>query len=230
MIKNQPYYFFLAYTALVFALLCPRHSYSDITPAEVSIDDISDRVQQANFLSGAFTQSRTLKGLTRPLISSGKFNFWRSEGLYWGTEKPFFSAATYKSDRVIGWTKQGLASSESVPNQIQKRVGKILLQIISSDVNALTKDFKVISSLRALKNTDNTDNLNPWKIELTPKQAITKKFIHTLTLVGDQFLQEVRIRAANGDETKILFSDTQAADAPNLDQCKLFLSSEKTCQ
>ena len=64
------------------------------------VSDIGRLLSRAPIVCGAFTQTKSLKALTRPLVSSGRVVFVSGKGVLWRVISPFPSQVLVKKKCV----------------------------------------------------------------------------------------------------------------------------------
>lgn len=188
---------------------------------QAQIDQVVKRLSDIAVVQGGFNQQKKLQGLAYPLNAEGQFIFWRGQGLYIATEKPFFSAMTITGGDIINWQKNGtgtIAAEQS--GLIQREVNKTLLAFFSADIALIQQRFI----------TDWVFAQEQWQLTLTPRHELIKKNMRTAVMNGDQFLQKLVVTAANGDETTIEFYSQVESALPTAVQCHWFyLSPQEAC-
>ena len=185
------------------------------------VETLIANLQQQSFLQGSYTQKRTLKGFSKALSSSGQFKFWRNHGLYWQTDKPFFSALTYNDKDILYWSATGELTSQQAPSVTERHINKILLAIFSADIKELEKLFNL-----KINHADD----NSWNIELTPSNPIVSQALVKVTLNGARYLEQANIFSTNGNENTIIFSNIEHTEKPGKEQCKLFFNpAQQSC-
>ncbi|WP_041550798.1 outer membrane lipoprotein carrier protein LolA [Cellvibrio japonicus] len=190
-------------------------------PTQERIDQVVQRLGEIVFIRGDFVQEKTLKGLPYALRAQGTFIFWQNQGLYQATEKPFFNAFTITRDALINWQADGTGSlSREQPAIMQREVNKTLLAFFSADIALIQQRF----------NTEWQFTDNQWHLTLTPRLELIAKNMRSVELAGDHLLQSIRVLAANGDETRIQFSNQQPATEPTAGDCRwFFLPPDTRC-
>jgi outer membrane lipoprotein-sorting protein len=182
------------------------------------IDLVVKRLSKIQVVQGGFNQQKKLQGLAYPLSAQGTFIFWRGNGLYIATEKPFFNALTITGSEIITWQQNGtgtIAAEQS--GLIQREINKTLLAFFSADIALIQQRFMA----------DWVFEQDKWQLTLTPRLDIIKKNMRTAVMNGDQFLQKLVVTAANGDETTIEFNSQVESAVPTSAQCRWFYVQPK---
>jgi outer membrane lipoprotein-sorting protein len=211
---TKPSYF----TAIFSAVLLLLHS--TVTQA-ASSEQIAKIVQQINgihFLQGEFTQEKTLKDIAYPLKAQGHFMFWKGQGLYLATEKPFFNAITITGGGLINWQADGTGTmAQEQASIIQREVNKTLLAFFSADTELIEQRF----------NVEWVFDKNNWQLSLTPKLEMIQKNMRIAIIRGSHYMNELDVIAANGDKTHLVFSAQQESTQPTASDCRWFYINAK---
>ncbi|RKP50708.1 outer membrane lipoprotein carrier protein LolA [Trinickia fusca] len=180
-------------------------------PAANTADDARLVAQITALLAGKpgvraqFRQTQTLAALKAPLVSTGSLVFWRERGVLWRIDTP------YRTTYVIG--DVGVSEIDANGKRVSRaspraggiaQVSRMMRAMLGGDLSALYSQFDVTAS----------GTLRAWRLELAPNQPQLAQAIKSLHLDGDTFLRTLVITAANGDTTRIDFTDSAAFDAP----------------
>jgi hypothetical protein len=185
--------------ALLVMLLCTA------PVAMAAQDDGLSRIQamiaRPAVMCGAFTQRKTLVGIRRPVVSSGRFCVATDHGVLWNTQLPF--AATLRltrseivesqGDRVTSRLSAGDEPSVSV-------ISDLLFAVLAGDLRQLRNTFRVQASADATS----------WRAQLVPKDGGMKRVIGAIALNGAEFVRDITITEASGDQTAIAFTGITA--------------------
>lgn len=188
-------------------------AYAAQADTQAQIDQVVKRLSDIAVVQGGFNQQKKLQGLAYSLNAQGQFIFWRGQGLYIATEKPFFSAMTITGGDIINWQQNGtgtIAAEQS--GLIQREVNKTLLAFFSADIALIQQRFVA----------DWVFAQDQWQLTLTPRLDLIKKNMRSAVMTGDQFLQKLVVTAANGDETTIAFHSQVESALPTSMQCRRF--------
>ncbi len=148
---------------------------------------IAAQLRKVKVLRASFEQTKTIKVLSRPLVSHGTFLFARSVGVYWKTQTPFPAALVLtpkglkEKDPNTGKT---LPSSSS--KTLMKAMSQMFVAILSVDIEKLSKMFVL-----HLKGTPQA-----WTLGLKPKSNGMKRFLRHIVLQGGKTVQLVQIAEA----------------------------------
>ena len=176
-------------------------------------DAISQKLKTNDLVTGQFIQKKALKGFPRPITSTGNFFYWRNQGLYWETNKPFSQGITFMPKDVLHWKNGKQENSKKKTDSTQKHISKILLAIFNGDLTRLERFFK----------TQWESEKTNWKIELTPANNAVKETLQAITLSGNDYIDSLEIINTNGDSTHISFQEVAPLNAPPHEKCAFFL-------
>ena len=190
-----------------------------LADTSAKVDQVVKRLSEIPVVQGGFNQQKKLQGLAYALKAQGSFIFWRGQGLYIATEKPFFSAMTITGSAMINWQPDGSGSiAAEQSGLIQREINKTLLAFFSADIALIQQRF--IDEWIFEK--------DKWQLTLTPRFDLIKKNMRSAIMTGDQFLQKLVVVAANGDETSIEFHSQVESALPTAAQCHWFYLQPQT--
>ncbi len=161
------------------------------------LSKIQERLTNNPIVCAVFSQSKSLRALTRPLLSRGKFVFVAGKGVLWQVREPFPAQVLVKRDALIKWSDDGRPQRVSFgQTPIFKALSNVFLATFSGDINGLRDTFFI-----------KADELSsPWRLTLTPRNQAFAKIITAVRVTGDRFVNELVIEEARGDKTHIKFS------------------------
>lgn len=214
--------FMLTHSLSAFALsenAQPEHTKN----TNKSIDEIFKILSSMENRTGTFIQTKTLTGLSFPIISHGRFAFGKGLGLYNEINKPLFQASSYSSNGIIEWDEKGKQlnkNSKKSNNPAEQYVSDMLLAFFNGDKKHINDIFQI--------ETGQTQN-NIWELILTPNKKAIKEYILRIHLRGENHIQHIAIHAQNGDKTDIRFTDALQADKLS-EYCQYFpKTTHSTC-
>jgi hypothetical protein len=161
--------------------------------ADELLDQIHARLTKAAITRGAFEQTKQLKVLRKPLISTGTFIYDKNRGVAWKTLSPVPSLLLISDTRL--WTAQG---EQPVPAVF----GKVFQAMLGADLAQLATAFDITGSARKTS----------WKVSLVPKDEMLKKVISRMQLSGDQELRVLEIFETNGNSSMLHFQNISHPD------------------
>lgn len=165
-----------------------------------SENELMQTLQQPQNVQGDFTQSRFLKSLTKPIVTSGQFSLVKSKGLLWQMKKPFDTSLRVTSAGIEQWNGSAWNSNQKFGQSDQIR---LFLGLLSGDISALSAQFDASLS----------GSEKQWQLTLTPKTLIMKQIFTQIQLRGDALVKEIELNEKQGDRTLIQFSQLQTNQA-----------------
>lgn len=187
---------------LIFLLAAPS-AQADIA------DEVKSRLSVAEVLRGDFSQVKAIKGLKKPLRSSGNFVLARRRGVLWHTEKPLKSELRVSRDglrqRREGKTVLELKAG-SQPGL--KMLSEVLFSVFSADLAGLRSTFEMSGSTTK----------KGWKVSLTPKPGPAAKAVKRITLEGTSAVQILVLDEAGGDQARVTFAQVREDKALTPDE------------
>ncbi len=177
---------------IVFILILSAFSVFSV---KASPQETLKKVPENNALVTSFTQTRHLKSIPTPLISTGTLKLRPQKGLIWTTVHPF--------PNTFLISKAGLYQIEDGKPQALEKASQnnVIFKTLSA---ILAGDF-----LKGLEGFDVTllpENNSRWHVKLTPQNPQLKSFIKALSIQGHEQVQKVTIYRANGDYDDIVFT------------------------
>jgi hypothetical protein len=157
----------------------------------------------APVLYGHFTQQKSIQGIRKPLVSQGDFLVARGKGVIWRTRKPFAAAAAVTAKGL--WALEG-GDSARAPKRAPLHQGNLgatlgmMERVLSGDPAGLEKNFAVRAS----------GGDSAWTLQLSPKDPAWGRFLRSIDVAGGAHIDSVAYLEANGDRTRISFTEVQA--------------------
>ena len=165
--------------------------------AEDSLSEIGGRLVKHAVICADFTQSKSLRALTRPLVSRGRLVFVTEKGVLWRVREPFPTQVLIKKDALISWDDDGKPQRLGFEkNPIFRSLSRVILAVFSGDTNQLRKSFQV----------ESTVTRSNWRLVLTPLDKSFAAIIARIRASGNRFVDELLIEEGRGDQTVIKFS------------------------
>lgn len=153
-------------------------------------------VANSRMLEGKFTQRRTMRGLARPLESSGEFLLVRDLGLRWHTLAPV--------DDEFVLTRKGIAARDRDGKPASRRrqpplgaATELLFALFSLDLDTLERRFDLYGG----------GDTTGWTIGLRPRDKATARAVREAVVHGDTRVKSIALVNGAGDELLIGFSD-----------------------
>jgi hypothetical protein len=182
-------------------------------------EEVSTRLARQNIVQGQFVQQREVEGLPMPLSSSGRFLFWRGQGIYWSTEQPLRQSLTYRQDKTLLWGPEGEVPRElRSPGDAQFR--RILLNIFSFDRAFLETQFDAHWYVHG----------EAWSLDLLPRKRSVQRALDQITLQGAVYIDQLTMTDAEGRVLRIEFFAIETPSVIDPAECTaLFAYSASEC-
>lgn len=156
--------------------------------------------------AGTFTQKRTFKGMSKPLVSSGDFAYQQHKGLLWRTTAPI-EHELFADQKGVRAT--ALGSTQVLTGKMEEKVTQLIFALLAMDINQLQSDFNLATRWQGAR----------WQLDLTPKSALMAAALTTIVITGSERLEHLQLTTAQGDITDIHFeSDSAPAAVAKLTQ------------
>ncbi|WCP69609.1 outer membrane lipoprotein carrier protein LolA [Vibrio tubiashii] len=180
-------------------LLIALLAVSPFSSATVTdLESLQVQLAQHEIVRGDFTQLRHIEMFEQPLSSQGNFTLSKQQGLLWQQTIPFPVNLVLTEDKLrqtfAGQKPQTVTAKD---NPMAFYFSHVFLAVFHGDTQALQEQFDI-----AFKVTS-----GDWTIKLTPKQAPLNAVFETITLVGNQNIDQLTLKEIRGDKTEILFSN-----------------------
>lgn len=180
---------------------------------EQNLQTITDKLKQDQWATGTFVQTRLLPNQTS-LSSSGQFMYLRPAGIYWETNSPVFLANTFETEKTTQWQSPGHIATQQNSNPAVERTGKLIMQILQGDFETLQKHFQLSSSI---------NENGQWSLVLEPQSSAVKKSLHSISLSGNNNLDQISLNTHTQGSTQITLSTEHTqAELPGKLPCSLF--------
>jgi outer membrane lipoprotein-sorting protein len=170
------------------------------------VSQVAAQLAQARGVRAQFMQTQTLQALQKPLVSSGTLLFVRDQGAIWRIEQPTRMTYVMTDAGVTTLDANDKPMARGARNAAGvAQVSRMMRAMLAGDLSALYSQFSVNAQ----------GNANRWQLKLTPAQPQLAQALRGLDLAGDTYVRSIRIRSANGDETRIDFTGSTRVDAPS---------------
>lgn len=148
-------------------------------------------------LQAQFTQTRTLRALSRPLVSRGRVVVAKGRGILWQVTHPV--ALTY----VV--TPSGLREV-GADGRVRRTEGGPGMAAVGRALSALLEGrWADLGDLATVTASGTPDR---WEVRLTPRAAAAT-FFRGATLQGGRVLERLRLEDASGDRMDLTFTGTR---------------------
>lgn len=164
---------------------------------------LAARLAPKGVLEGRFTQTRTLEGFPKPLISEGRFVFAPGRGVLWSTEKPFPSELVLTREALSATNAFGTEtlSASAVP-QIEA-VGRLVTALVSGRFDVLADSFSMTLE----------GSLERWRAELLPAGGMPSRLFSRILAEGGEHPERITLLTADGQRTCVTLSGQRIIDA-----------------
>lgn len=172
---------------------------SPLVSAQVSdLTALQSQLAAHNIVRGDFTQLRHIEMFAQPLSSEGQFTLSKDKGLLWQQTTPFPVNLVLTQDKLrqtfAGQEPQTITAQD---NPMAFYFSHVFLAVFHGDTDALKEQFDVSFS---------SDDAQ-WTITLAPTQAPLNSVFETITLSGQENINQLVLQELRGDKTEILFSN-----------------------
>jgi hypothetical protein len=166
---------------------------------------VRERLQQPEWLRGDFTQTKTVPGFAKPLVSRGDFVLARGRGVLWRTLKPFASELRLTRDEIRA-TQGGQTSMrlDAAREPAVRVINTLMFSLLNGDVSGLAELFELSGSTRGAG----------WQLSLAPRPSALRQVLQRVELEGDAFVRRIQLFEANGDQSLIQLANLRPDAAP----------------
>lgn len=159
---------------------------------------MQQQLARSPVLRASFQQKRVMQALRRPLVSEGRLIFAAGRGVFWRIDEPYPLNMLITPDAVVEWQGDGsVRRTDMAANPFFRVLAQVFLAALAGDAAALGQHFDAQPAAAEVG----------WRLHLRPRDPALASVIAVIGLSGRQFIDEVRIRDSQGDETVIRFSD-----------------------
>ena len=191
----------MKHLALALGLVLGATGLTATTEASETLSKITHLLAAHSRLCADFTQSKSLRVLTRPLVTLGRLVFLADKGVLWQVRAPFPTQLLIKQDVLINWDDGGKAVRSGFDQSpVFGTLSRIFMAFLTGELAQLRDTFQINSRV----------NMPNWQVTLTPKDKAFAAIIAQVRADGGQFLDTLSIREGRGDQTTITFSNMTA--------------------
>jgi len=170
---------------------------SGLTP-----EALTAHLRNTPLLHADFTQTRTLKALSRPLVSRGTTVVDRQRGVIWQVTRPLNLTYVVTPQGVLEVGPDGRRRAQTAKDApMVAQMGRIMQALMEGRWSVLEDYF----TLQAQGTPER------WEIRLSPK-PVAASFIKAILVKGGRVLERFQIEEPGGDRSEVVFG------APRLDQ------------
>ena len=165
--------------------------------AECSLDSIASKLKDQAPLN-QFVQTKQVAILTKPLISKGYLLLTHNSQVVWQTQSPIKSTLLIGQQNLQQFNKhdQPVQSPANSNQQMSQLISSTFLAILAGDFEQLDQHFSTALDCR--------DGL--WQIALTTNSPSMKPLISSISVSGQQHIDELSFTEANGDSTHLVLT------------------------
>ncbi|WP_116964276.1 outer membrane lipoprotein carrier protein LolA [Fastidiosibacter lacustris] len=165
---------------------------------EVAFMKVQNAQAKIDNVYGDFTQTRYMKLLSKPLISSGVFHLSKTDGLQWLQQKPFKSILMITEDKI----QQSIEGKQAMvitkkEQPIVFSFTHIFLSIFKGNTEALKQYFDIYF----------IECNNNWHLGLKPIDSPLNKAIDSIEIIGEKYVTRILVNEAQGNHMLIQFSN-----------------------
>jgi len=167
-----------------------------------SPEALTAHLRNATLLHTDFTQTRTLKALSRPLLSRGTVVVDRQRGIIWQVNRPLQLTYVVTPQGVLEVGPDGrrkIQAAKDAPMVAQ--MGRIM-QALAEGRWSVLEDYFTLQA---------QGSPGRWEIRLSPK-PVAASFIKSVVVKGGRVLERFVIEEPGGDRSEVSFG------TPRLDQ------------
>lgn len=184
---------------LVLGLCMPLLGLAQPTLLQQVLDGLARHPQ----VRAQFVQQRDNPALAKPQESRGQLLFVLGHGMLWQTTEPFAETLAMTGSRVARVDPQGHLETIRGGQRGASEVSQMLESLLAGQTEQAQRQFTISAS----------GDPQHWQIVFVPRQARMAKVLASITLRGDDYLQGIEVAMANGERTRIQFSQTREAGA-----------------
>lgn len=179
--------------------------------ATVRVEDVLAHLSKHATVRADFTQTRENPALATPQVSRGELLFVVGHGMLWHTREPYDDTLVFTADGTSRVDAQGKAQRVRDVNRGIGQVTAMLQGLLAGRSEEAARQFDIAAD----------GDLAHWTLRFTPRQSRMARVLKTIALRGGEFLDGIEVDMANGETTRIDFSNTRDAGMPGAVEAKL---------
>lgn len=183
--------------------------------AQTRLNQLTSGYIDLHLFEASFIQTKQVKFMQKPLVSSGRIRFAKNHGLLWIIDKPFQSK-TWVNQQGVFKANQ-FEDKKQVKDPQMKAVAGLLGDLLSAQIDQVAQKFSVVE--------DSTDIDTVWQVTLRPNTTLMKKVLQSIQVIGTdpdvenvQGIQRIVVTDSNQNVTEIEFNDIKRQHKPLTDQ------------
>ncbi len=206
-------------TCLLLSLLMTSVSQAGVVDKKdqnTLVKKLHQSYQGIRYFQSNFKQIKSVKFLTKPIISTGKMVFSPELGLVWEVTSPIWVKTLINDEGVFKTNARH--KKQKVKDPQIKVVSSILTELLSSQLDQVESQFNISDAI------DHTES-GQWSVTLVAKGLLIKKAISSITIHGqlsttgaEKGIDSLLIVDAAGNETKVLLSQQVLSQSELTDQ------------
>lgn len=139
------------------------------------VEKLHEAYQDIQFFQSDFTQTKSVKFLSQPIVSTGQMVYSTELGLIWEVKKPVW-VKTIINDQGV-FKSNARHGSKKVKDPQIKVVASILTELLSSKLDRVESQFQVMDVVQNVQS-------GHWSVTLQAKGVLIKKAISSITIKG----------------------------------------------
>ena len=168
--------------------------------ASDALSDIHRLLSKNALICADFKQEKSLKVLTRPIVSKGRLVFVSGKGVLWQVREPYATQFLVKSDALIKWGDDGQPQRLSLGQApVFRSLSQVFLAVFSGSTGSLKETFEILSRF----------NEGRWQLSLVPRDSDFAKIIARIGVTGQNYVEQIDIEEGRGDKTLIRFGNVK---------------------
>jgi hypothetical protein len=172
-----------------------------VAMAATAVSPAAPGATAASPYAAKFTETRTLPGMTTPLVLSGTLRFTPGRRLLWAVEKPY----TYRFKIADKTLTEVLPDGSKYRKPLAKTpwaeaLFKLFSSLLGGDRHALARYFDLKSTAEGMI--------------LTPRSQVLAKFVTRIVAVGKPLPRTVTIVGSDGGKTRLDFVPLKPISLP----------------
>lgn len=163
---------------ILLLLLFSTVAFADVYNHPSKLSNILDKIPKMNSIKCKFRQEKFMQNISKPLISSGDFEFVENKGVYFYTKYPVQSTVDYT-------------------NKNYRQINDIVKAISTKRYSKLEKKFNFYFEEKS----------NIWTLGMKPKKnSNAYNYISSITIDGTNYIHKIQIQQTNGNKTVLWFT------------------------
>jgi len=191
-----------------FALLCVGLCFTPLVlSADCDINSVNEKLSNQAAYSD-FVQTKTIKTLSRPLVSKGQIWVGPNEELVWQLIMPIKSTMVLHQDGVRQYNKHDELQSEQ-NHAVIAELSKVFLALLAGNMQQLQSmlSFQLFcggnGELQKAKSVTDASENSTWKLVLKPKTKNISELMTEIVVSGASRVETIRFTETRGDSTEI---------------------------